>query len=234
MCRRFSQHRTAAEYLEALHSDAPLVNGVTPEPIRRYNVAPDMKVLILHQEPDGLRLDPVRWGYAPFWARGKRPAAIAIRAEKAAMNKFFRDIWSTGRALVAADGWYEWKKDPNDPSIRQPYFIKLKSDEPMFFAAIAQHTRGGLGEHGDDGFVIITAARDGGLISLHDRRPLVLPPDVAREWIEPDLPSGRAEELILHRGLPPESFEYYPVGEALENVKNEGPELIRPIQHPRI
>ncbi len=59
------------------------------------------------------------------------------RAETVASGKFFRQIWPY-RALVAADGWYEWVKDETDPKHKQPYFIRLRSGEPMFFAAIGQ------------------------------------------------------------------------------------------------
>ena len=58
------------------------------------------------------------------------------QVETAATSKFFRDIWQTGRAIVPADGWYEWKKDAANPKIKQPYYITLRSGEPMFFAAL--------------------------------------------------------------------------------------------------
>lgn len=232
MCGRFSQHRTAAEYLKALGCEVPLADALDSTPIGRYNVAPGTRVLILHRQPDGLHLQPVAWGYAPFWAQGKRPPAINARMETVASSRFFRGIWASGRALVAADGWYEWKKDAKNPKRKQPYFIRLKSGEPMFFAAMARRPEGEAAEPGDDGFVIITAATDTGLLDIHDRRPLVLPPDVAREWLEPGLPSERAEELLRYHGQPTEAFEWFPVNRAVGNVRNEGPDLIVPISDP--
>ncbi|KPA95351.1 hypothetical protein PF70_04653 [Pseudomonas asplenii] len=56
----------------------------------------------------------------------------------------------------------------------------------MFFAALAQ-MHPGLELHEGDGFVIITAASDQGMLDMHDRRPLVLSPEHAREWVDPDL-----------------------------------------------
>lgn len=77
-------------------------------------------------------------------------------------------------------------KDEAGPKIKQPYFIRLKSQRPMFFGALAE-VHPGLEPGDNDGFVIITAASDTGMVDIHDRRPLVLTPKLAREWIEPDL-----------------------------------------------
>lgn len=124
-----------------------------------------------------------------------------------------------------ADGWYEWVKDPDDPKKKQPYFIRLKSQAPMFFAALAQ-VHPGLEPHDGDGFVIITAASDQGMVDIHDRRPLVFAPEYAREWVERDLDAGRAEELALGGCQATEEFEWFRVGKEVGNVRNDGAGLV--------
>ena len=86
----------------------------------------------------------------------------------------------------------------------------------------------GLEPGDNDGFVIITAASDTGMVDIHDRRPLVLTPELAREWIEPYLSSERAEEIAREHCVPTEDFEWFPVSAAVGNVRNHGPELINP------
>jgi len=217
----------------AVQLPLPLHGGVNPEPIGRYNVCPQSMVQLLHQEHDGLRMEPVKWGYAPSWTQGKKPPAINARVETAATSRFFRDIWQTGRAIVPADGWYEWKKDAENPKIKQPYYIRLRSGEPMFFAALVRFQRGGSLEPRDgDGFVVITSSSAAGMLDIHDRRPLVLSPQYAARWIDPHLPPREAEKLALEHGLCVEEFEWHPVGKAVGNVRNEGPELIDQIAHP--
>ena len=142
-------------------------------------------------------------------------------------GKFFKQLWPTGRAIVPSEGWYEWVKDPDDPKKKQPYFIRLKSRKPMFFGALAQ-VNPGLEPHEGDGFVIITAASDQGMVDIHDRRPLVLAPKHANEWLDPDLSPARAEEIAKELCQPTEEFEWFPVGRAVGNVRNQGPELIEP------
>ncbi|WP_288357077.1 SOS response-associated peptidase family protein [uncultured Pseudomonas sp.] len=234
MCGRFAQYRTAIEYLDALRTDiSDFRTGLEPRPISRYSVAPGTRVLLLNRQDDGLHLDPVVWGYLPCWARqAKRPPMINARVETAATSKMFRGIWKTGRALVIADGWYEWKKDPEDPKRKQPYFIRLKSKEPMFFAAIGQFRPVNQEPREDDGFVVITAASDAGMIDIHDRRPLVLTPDIAREWIDPELSEDRAAEIGREEGTPVDAFEWYAVSKAVGSVKSDGPDLLTLIVNP--
>ncbi|WP_206360379.1 SOS response-associated peptidase family protein, partial [Pseudomonas viridiflava] len=109
---------------------------------------------------------------------------------------------------------FEWVKDPDDPKKKQPYYIRLKSHKPMFFAALAQ-VHAELKPHEGDGFVIITAESDSGMVDIHDRRPVVLSPEDAREWVEPGLSAARAEEIARQACRPVEDFEWFKVGKAV-------------------
>lgn len=225
MCGRFAQYQGLADYLRELDAEQDVISGYDNVPIGRYNVAPGSRVLILHHATDGLRIDPCHWGWAPFWATGKRPAPINARVETVTSGKFFKALWPQGRALVMADGWYEWVADPHDPKRKQPYFIRLKNQAPMFMAALAE-VRAGQEPNEGDGFVIITAASDAGMVDIHDRRPLVLSPEHARAWIDPEVPAEEAERLAREQCLPVEAFEWFAVGKEVGNVRNEGAELI--------
>ena len=54
----------------------------------------------------------------------------------------------------------------------------------MFFAGLAE-VHEGMEADDRDGVVIITAASDEGMVDIHDRKPLILSPEHAREWIRP-------------------------------------------------
>lgn len=143
-------------------------------------------------------------------------------------RQFFKQLWPNGRAVVPSEGWYEWVKDPDDTKKKQPYFIRLKSQKPMFFGALAQVSIG-LEPHEGDGFVIITAASDQGMVDIHDRKPLVLSPEHAREWLDPGLAPERAEKIAKECCQPTEDFEWYAVGKEVGNVKHQGAELLLPL-----
>lgn len=186
MCGRFAQVQTRADYLDVLASDLEFASALDNVPIGRYNVAPGTRVFLLYQRNDKLHLDPLEWGYGPDWWREmKRQPVINARVETAATSRMFKPLWDHGRALVMADGWYEWKKDKHDAKVKQPYFIYHESKSPIFFAAISRHHPDEKDPPDDDGFVIVTSSSDSGLLDIHDRRPVVLPPAAAREWMDP-------------------------------------------------
>lgn len=228
MCGRYSIYEPMDHYLKVLAPQQLVINGYDLWAIDRFNVAPTTRVEIIRSVDGGLSVDKVRWGWSPFWAKGKRPDPINARVETVTTGKFFKLLWPNGRAIAPANGWFEWVKDPLDPKKKQPYFIRLKSQAPMFFGALAQVTPG-LDPRDDDGFVIITAASDQGMVDIHDRRPLVLAPELAQEWMNPVTDAARAEAIAKECCSSVEDFEWYPVGKAVGNVRNQGPELVRPL-----
>lgn len=229
MCGRYSIYESMDHYLRQLSLDLVVINGYDHESISRYNVAPATRVEVIRQVEDGLSVDKVRWGWSPFWAKGKRPDPINARAETVVTGKFFKGLWPAGRALAPANGWFEWVPDPADPKRKQPYYITSADGAPLYFAALAE-VHQGIEPDERDGFVIITAAADQGLVDIHDRKPLVLTPEVAREWLDPATSPGRAAAIVESGCRPAVDFRWYPVGKAVGNVRNQGPELIEPAQ----
>jgi putative SOS response-associated peptidase YedK len=61
-----------------------------------------------------------------------------------------------------------------------------------------------------------------------NRRPVTLLPELAREWLDPATPKERAEQMVLLLGEPTEEFEWFKVDRAIGNVRNQGPDLIKP------
>lgn len=179
MCGCFAQSQTREECLAHLAYEAERDIAYDPEPIGRYNVAPGAKVLLLSERDEQLHLDPVHWGYAPGW--WDKPPLINARVETADASRMFKPLGQHGRAICFADGWFEWKKEGDK---KQPYFIHRADGLPIFMAAIGSVPV----ERGDEaeGFLIVTDAADQGLVDIHDRRPLVLTPEAAREWMRQD------------------------------------------------
>ena len=222
MCGRLSQYRGIHDFVAVLSIPDALVNYVGDEPLARYNAAPTDSLALLQLDDNGLRADRVRWGWRPHWAKD-RAAPINARVEKVAHGPFYRAIWPH-RAILPIDNWFEWV-DAGD-STRQPWLIRRRDRAPVFCAAIGQCPASGVEARDDDGFVIITADSAGGMLDIHDRRPVVFSPALAREWLDPATPRERAEQMALEQGEVSDVFEWYRVGKAVGNVRNKDATLI--------
>ena len=86
--------------------------------------------------------------------------------------------WQAGRrCLVVADGYYEWRDCD-----KQPFAIALANRGPMTLAGLWDYWRTPAGEI-IKSFAIITTKANDILAPLHDRMPVVVPPDRWAEWL---------------------------------------------------
>ncbi|WP_325985764.1 SOS response-associated peptidase family protein [Pseudomonas protegens] len=222
MCGRLSQYSGIHDFVAALSMPGALINNLGDQPLGRYNAPPTMQLALFHVAGDMLYADPVTWGWRPHWATD-RAAPINARVEKVAHGPFFRQIWPH-RAICPIDNWFEWV-DEGGPK-KQPYLIRHRDGSPILCASIGQLPEPNEGDGEHDGFVIITADAQGGMVDIHDRRPVVLAPELAREWLDPATPKERAEQMALQQGQAAEAFEWFKVSNAVGNVRNHGAELI--------
>jgi putative SOS response-associated peptidase YedK len=165
----------------------------------------------------------VRWGWRPHWAKD-RAAPINARVEKVAHGPFFHAIWPH-RAIIAIDNWFEWV-DEGAPK-KQPYLIRHRDRSPILCAAIGQYPSIEHEPSEHDGFVIITADSAGGMVDIHDRRPVVLSPELARGWLDLGTPKERAEQMVLLQGKLTEAFEWFKVDRSIGNVRQPGTRIDR-------
>lgn len=179
--------------------------------------------MLLSERNEQLHLDPVLWGYTPKW--WDKQSLINARVQTAATSRLFKPLWQHGRDICFADGWFEWEKEGYK---KQPYFIHRTDGQPIFMAAIGYIPF----ERGDeaDGFLIVTSAADKGLVDFHDRRPLVLSPTAAREWMRQDVGGKEAEEIAADGSVPADIFIWHAVSCAVGNVRNQGPKSIAAVR----
>lgn len=220
MCGRIRQAREPVDYIESMswnpHDLGKLTDGL------KYNVPPGTRPLVMHQLGDGSdQMDRLFWGYKPEWY--KRSPVINARLDtilkKAPM---WRGLLGK-RVLVPADGWFEWTGETGD---KQPWFIHAKDGKPIYMAAITAW-QPGKDEDVERGFAIVTDASAGGMVDIHDRRPVVLASDAAREWMSPDTSVESALEL-LSTTRPESAFKWHPVTRQMSNVKYQAPNTDHP------
>jgi putative SOS response-associated peptidase YedK len=225
MCGRIAQYHGIHDFVAVLSMPGALVNTVGDQPLGRYNVPPTTQIALLHMENGALHADLLRWSWKPHWATNR--AEPNARSEKVAHNPYYRAAWPN-RAITPIDGWFEWLVEEGG---KQPYYIRRCDGLPSLCAAIGHWPHADEPPREHDGFVIITADSAGGMVDVHDRRPVVLAPELAREWLDPATPKERAELMLMHQGEPSEAFEWFKVDRAAGNSKNQGSQLIEPHGH---
>lgn len=236
MCGRYAATKDpatlAAEFdaLDAMDDHAPATD---------YNVAPTKDVVAVvqrHPRDDEGEPDPsttvrslrvMRWGLIPAWAKDMSIGArmINARAETAATTSAFRTSVAKRRCLVPADGWYEWKRDGK---VKQPFFMTGTDGHSLAMAGLWTVWRD---PNQKDAPAVVSAAvlttdAIGQLSDIHDRMPKLMTPDLWTSWLDPDV-----EDVTELLATPPslelvESLELRPVSTKVNNVRNNGPELL--------
>lgn len=228
MCGRFVSSSPPDEL--AKYFDVEAVSESVLEP--SYNVAPSQDVYVVVETGGLRRLDTFHWGLVPFWA--KDPAAgnkmINARAESIAEKNAYKHAFKKRRCIIPVDGFYEWKKVPHQKT-KQPYFIHRSDGEPLAFAGLWEIWRPAddVDRTGDPlrSCTIITGQPNDKIAKIHDRMPVMLPPSAWERWLDPGNDDLEALGKLLVPA-PASLLELHPVSRAVNNVRDNGPELIDP------
>ena len=221
MCGRFDQSQTARFYANVFGwTDAVFDSESTPA----YNVPPGTYRPVMHVKDGARRIDDVFWSYRAKWAEGKLPISINARLDKLG-NRYWSRLLKNGRAIVPADGWYEWTGEKGK---KQPWHIHRKDRAPLFMLALAN-----FGEfvenRAEAGFVLVTDDATEGMLDIHDRRPVVLDAADAALWLDPDISPEQALELARQAALPPEAFEWLKVTLDVNRANADSPKMALPM-----
>lgn len=230
MCGRFSLVATA-EDIEALFG----VDGVEAFP-PRYNIAPTQPILAIvaavRPEPGSNRPERrallLRWGFIPSWAKDIKalPLLINARSETAAEKNSFRAAIRRRRMLVPASGFYEWRRSGEKKS--QPFWIRPRAGGLVAFGGLMETWMSPDGSEIDTG-AILTTGPNAEIAPIHDRMPVVIPPDDWRRWLDRDVDdAARIADLL--RPAPDGFFEAIPVSDKVNKVANAGPDLQAPLE----
>jgi putative SOS response-associated peptidase YedK len=206
--------------------------GEVPVLVPRYNIAPTQAVPVVRIDAEGRRLwSEVRWGLIPFWAKDTRIGArmINARAETVADKPAFRTAFHRRRCLIPADGFIEWKKEAGG---KQPHLIRFADGRPFAFAGIWEQWRPADGDALESCAIITTGANDL-VAAVHDRMPVILPPDTHSRWLGPTASqeSGLTELLVPHAG---DEMEAVAVNPRVNSPANDDPECLQPMENRKL
>ncbi|ANB58338.1 hypothetical protein GFC29_1306 [Anoxybacillus sp. B7M1] len=219
MCGRFS----LAADIEQLQA---LFHFVFPEPLSpRFNIAPSQAVLTVVEE-NGMRIGKMmRWGLVPAWANDPKIGwkMINARGETVDEKASFRQALKRRRCLILADGFYEWKKEGTN---KIPYRFTLRNGEPFAFA--------GLWEKWDKQgtalytCTIITTEANELVSPIHERMPVILPPEQHEAWLDAKLEDTDYVKSLL-KPYAAAKMSMYEVASIVNSPKNDVRACLEPI-----
>jgi putative SOS response-associated peptidase YedK len=241
MCGRYTSTSAPADLAKVFAVDDVKVSEL---PLR-YNVAPTQDVYAIaerrpREEGEKVRrqLGAFRWGLIPSWA--KDPSVgnkmINARAEGIETKPAYKKALVRRRCIIPADAFYEWQLR-SAPSERKrsklPYVIRHKDGSPLAFAGLWEFWRPPDDPEAEPirSCVIITTAANELLAPIHDRMPVILPPEAWDRWLDPSVDDAAALRRLLVPA-PAEEFEAFPVSSLVNDVSHEGPDLVVPLPPP--
>jgi putative SOS response-associated peptidase YedK len=245
MCGRYAASRRPEDLVEEFDIERLDVRETLATD---YNVAPTKPVYAVLERPsrdaaDGAqarrRLTVVRWGLVPWWAKdvsiGSR--LINARMETVADKPAFREAFATRRCLLPADGYFEWyvigdttaKGRPK----KQPFYITPADGGVLAMAGIYDVWRDRKRDRDDPEAyrwtcAVLTTRAEDALGKIHDRMPLLVEPVRYSRWLDSTVTdSGTLLDLLVPAA--PGRLQAYPVDTLVNDVRNNGPELVEPL-----
>ena len=247
MCGRYASSRRPEDLVEEFEIDP---NAVKETLAPDYNVAPTKEVYAVVARPPSQdrslpaqrQLRVLTWGLIPSWAKdpsiGNR--MINARMETVAEKPAYRKAFAARRCLLPADGYYEWYATKQEPGtgkrhrpIKQPFFIRPADGGVLAMAGLYEIWRDPTRSEDDPHrfrwtCTVLTTAAEDDLGHIHDRMPLLVEKDRYAAWLDPTV-SGPESLMPLLVPAAPGRLQAYPVSTEVNNVKNNGPELIEPL-----
>jgi putative SOS response-associated peptidase YedK len=234
MCGRFVSSSSADELAAYFGVDRVAQAVLEGQHEPDFNVAPTKDIYVIVEDEGARHLDSFFWGLVPSWAKDVKIGArmINARAETLAEKGAFKSSFAKRRCLVPADGFYEWKELGGEAKKvkKQPMFIARADGEPVAFAGLWSVWRGPAREHEPlRSATIITTTANSTVASIHGRMPAVLPESAWATWLDRDNDDLEALSALLGPA-PDDLLSVRPVSTEVNNVRNNGPQLLAPAQ----
>ncbi|HET7055743.1 MAG TPA: SOS response-associated peptidase [Thermomicrobiales bacterium] len=196
-----------------------------------FNAAPTQELPVIVVDESGERvLRPMRWGLRARWSKPgdtKAPAPFNARAESVLEKPMFRNLVKSKRCLVPARGYFEWQ---NRGDHKQPFLIGLPGDPLIAFAGLYDEFVPQGEEEPVASYTILTTDATEFAGQFHTRMPVILEPEDEADWVDPANTDVMGVLPMAH-GYEGE-MEAYPVSRAVNNVRNNDPSLLEPIEDP--
>lgn len=195
----------------------------TPQLEPRYNVAPTQLTAVVRNQGERNRLDLLKWGLVPGWSKDLSFGShlINARSETVAEKPAFRHAIKYRRCIIPASGFYEWS---HSGSLKQPYYIRMADHSPMCLAGLWEMWKAPDGNELET-FTILTTAANGAVAPIHDRMPVILPPDTFPLWLSHNMHDPQLLQPF-YQPIPADQVTAYKVPDLVNNPRFDSPACI--------
>ncbi len=245
MCGRYAASRSPDDLVEEF--DVQRVDVAEPLP-PDYNVAPTKPVYAVLARPPRdeqgrrvedaepqRRLSVLRWGLVPSWAKNASVGSRLVNARMETVHEkpAFRRAFAARRCLLPADGYFEWYGERK--GAKQPFFIRPHDGGILAMAGLYEIWRDPQRPDDDPDpllwtCTVLTTSAEDEVGRIHDRMPLLVEEQRWQSWLDPR--TGDDPDALRSLLVPaaPGRLEAYPVSTEVNDVRNNGPQLVAPVQ----
>lgn len=225
MCGRIARERgdIEAEFGVTAIGEAPAAGRW----LGRYNIAPPQLDVHIRPADDGRALVASSWGLIPRWAKDRAIAAKTFnaRGESLLERASFKGLVARHRCIIPVSGYYEWQACGKT---KTPLYIHHGDGKPLALAGLwTEWTEPRSGERLTS-HTIITCDANAALAGVHARMPVVLTGEGLDAWLDPGI-DRPADVLPFLAPGPDDLLADDEVAPLVNNVRNDGPELIAPV-----
>jgi putative SOS response-associated peptidase YedK len=214
MCGRFVS-LLSPELLKIIRELFGLPEHNALEP--RFNIAPTQTVWTIRNDSGHNRLDLMKWGLIPFWAKDQKigNSLINARSETVAEKPAFRHAIKTHRCIIPVSGFYEWDRKGEQ---KQPYYIHMADNSPMYFAGIWDQWKLPSEDSFLESFSILTTAANDLVADIHDRMPVILRTEDCSFWLDSSI-HDPAQLKNLYNPFPSQCLNAYKVSNKVNSPR---------------
>jgi putative SOS response-associated peptidase YedK len=192
----------------------------------KFNIAPGTRQPVIVQGASGRELVQMQWGLIPHWTKNLKPAhpIINARAESLAEKPSFASLLKTGRCLVPASGFFEWK---HEGAKKHPFYIQV-TGQPLFaFAGLYDEWHDPAGSVLAT-YTIITTEPNALLATVHNRMPVIVSQDHEEQWLTGEQQdAGQLKDLLAP--YPAEKMAMHPVSPLVNTSSADDERVIQPV-----
>ena len=217
MCGRFAAALDTRSLATRFHA---VTSPGLPGP--SWNIAPAKTVTLLAEDARGTRhLAPARWMFVPRDSPTDRLPypTFNARVETVLEKRTYAQAARDQRAIIPATGYYEWDDR------HRPFYFHDPHGREILIAGLYSWWRRDRSSPWTLTTTILTTAATGSAADVHERMPVLVPPEYVDDWLNPGTPGSNVIPAVAAAGA---RLSRQLLGYRVHTLRGDGPELTTP------